>query len=123
MKGILGRKVGMTQLLTGNGHVVPVTVIEAGPCYITQIKTARTDGYTAIQLGYQETKPKRLTKGESAICAAATQFADVAHFARDPHAEHVEITRRGRSCWPTCLLRASGSMSRACPRVGVSRAA
>ncbi len=64
MKGILGRKVGMTQVLTARGTVVPVTVIEAGPCYVTQIKTLETDGYTAIQIGYQETKPRRLTKGE-----------------------------------------------------------
>lgn len=64
MKGILGRKVGMTQLLTTNGIVVPVTVIEAGPCYITQIKTAVQDGYTAIQMGFEEAKPRRLTKGE-----------------------------------------------------------
>jgi large subunit ribosomal protein L3 len=64
MKGILGRKVGMTQLLTEKGVVVPVTVIEAGPCYVTQIKTAEKDGYTAIQLGFQETKQRRLTKGQ-----------------------------------------------------------
>ncbi|MGQ9490124.1 MAG: 50S ribosomal protein L3 [Anaerolineae bacterium] len=64
MKGILGRKVGMTQLLTAKGIVVPVTVIEAGPCYITQIKTPEKDGYSAIQLGYEETRPRRLTKGE-----------------------------------------------------------
>jgi len=64
MKGILGRKVGMTQLLTAKGTVVPVTVIEAGPCYITQIKTPEKDGYSAIQLGYEETRPRRLTKGE-----------------------------------------------------------
>lgn len=64
MKGILGRKVGMTQLLTARGTVVPVTVIEAGPCFVTQIKTIEKDGYAAIQLGYEETKPKRLTKGE-----------------------------------------------------------
>jgi large subunit ribosomal protein L3 len=64
LKGILGRKVGMTQLLTATGIVVPVTVIEAGPCYITQIKTASQDGYTAIQLGFEEVKPRRLTKGE-----------------------------------------------------------
>ena len=62
--GLLGRKVGMTQLLTANGIVVPVTVIEAGPCYITQIKTAAQDGYTAIQLGFEVAKPKRLTKGQ-----------------------------------------------------------
>ncbi len=64
MKGILGRKVGMTQLLTDKGEVVPVTIIEAGPCYVTHIKTQASDGYTAIQLGFDETQPKRLTKGE-----------------------------------------------------------
>ncbi len=63
MKGILGRKVGMTQLLTARGEVVPVTVIEAGPCFVTQIKKIESDGYTAIQLGFQETRAKRLTKG------------------------------------------------------------
>lgn len=64
MKGILGRKVGMTQLLTARGEVVPVTIIEAGPCYVTQIKTAERDGYTAIQLGFEPTQPRRLTKGQ-----------------------------------------------------------
>ena len=64
MKGILGRKVGMTQVLTPRGTVVPVTVIEAGPCWVTLIKTVEKDGYTAVQLGYQETKPRRLTKGQ-----------------------------------------------------------
>lgn len=64
MKGILGRKVGMTQLLTAKGEVVPVTVIEAGPCYVTQIKTVEHDGYTAIQLGFEQTQPRRLTKGQ-----------------------------------------------------------
>jgi large subunit ribosomal protein L3 len=65
MKGILGRKVGMTQLLTEKGEVVPVTVIEAGPCYVTQIKTAEKDGYTAVQLGFDETAQRRLTKGQT----------------------------------------------------------
>ena len=64
MKGILGRKVGMTQLLTGRGAVVPVTIIEAGPCYVAQIKTQEVDGYTAIQLGFDATEKKRLTKGQ-----------------------------------------------------------
>lgn len=64
MKGILGRKVGMTQLLTQRGTVVPVTIIEAGPCYVTQIKTQENDGYTAIQLGFEPTEPRRLTKGQ-----------------------------------------------------------
>jgi large subunit ribosomal protein L3 len=64
MKGILGRKVGMTQLLTGRGEVVPVTIIEAGPCFVTQIKTTEQDGYSAIQMGIGETRVKRLSKGE-----------------------------------------------------------
>jgi large subunit ribosomal protein L3 len=64
MKGILGRKVGMTQLLTPRGEVVPVTIIEAGPCYVTQIKTEENDGYTAIQLGLEEVRAKRLSKGQ-----------------------------------------------------------
>jgi large subunit ribosomal protein L3 len=64
MKGILGRKVGMTQLLTARGEVVPVTIIEAGPCYVTQVKTVEQDGYTAIQLGFEQTQQRRLTKGQ-----------------------------------------------------------
>ena len=60
----MGRKVGMTQLLTGGGEVVPVTVIEAGPCYVTQIKTDENDGYSAVQLGFEETRAKRLSKGQ-----------------------------------------------------------
>jgi large subunit ribosomal protein L3 len=62
MKGILGKKVGMTQVFNDRGEVIPVTVIEAGPCYVAQIKTVERDGYTAVQLGFGETKPKRLTQ-------------------------------------------------------------
>jgi large subunit ribosomal protein L3 len=64
MKGIIGKKVGMTQLFDDQGMVVPVTVIEAGPCYVTQVKTVETDGYAAIQLGYEETAERKLTKGQ-----------------------------------------------------------
>jgi len=64
MKGILGRKAGMTQLLTPRGEVVPVTIIEAGPCFVTQVKTVEKDGYSAVQLGFGETRQKRLTKGQ-----------------------------------------------------------
>jgi large subunit ribosomal protein L3 len=62
MKGILGKKVGMTQVFGERGEVVPVTVIEAGPCFVAQIKTVERDGYTAVQLGFEEAKPKRLTQ-------------------------------------------------------------
>ncbi len=64
MKGIIGKKVGMTQVFDERGNVVPVTVIQAGPCYVTQIRTADRDGYVAVQLGFGETKPKRLTQGQ-----------------------------------------------------------
>ena len=58
-KGILGRKVGMTQVYDDTGAVVPVTVIQAGPCHVTQIRSVDRDGYEAVQLGYLD-KPRRL---------------------------------------------------------------
>jgi len=64
MRGILGKKIGMTQLFTDEGAVVPVTVIEAGPCYVTQLKTEETDGYNAVQIGYEEVAERKLTKGQ-----------------------------------------------------------
>jgi large subunit ribosomal protein L3 len=60
MKGIIGKKVGMTQVFDRTGAVVPVTVIEAGPCYVTQIKSPETDGYSAVQLGFDEIESRRL---------------------------------------------------------------
>jgi large subunit ribosomal protein L3 len=62
MKGILGRKVGMTQIFDDNGIVIPVTLIEAGPCYVTQKKTQDKDGYDAIQLGFDEISKNRVKK-------------------------------------------------------------
>lgn len=64
LKGLIGKKIGMTQIFDENGAAIPVTVIEAGPCYVTQVRTEETDGYTAVQLGYNEVKPKRLTNGQ-----------------------------------------------------------
>lgn len=61
LQGILGTKVGMTHLFTEEGKMVPVTVIQAGPVYVTQIKTTDTDGYNAVQVGYGEAKEKKLT--------------------------------------------------------------
>ena len=63
-KGIIGRKVGMTQIFDENGNVIPVTVIEAGPCVVAQVKTVETDGYDAIQLGFGEVKDKHINKPE-----------------------------------------------------------
>ncbi|TFG49176.1 MAG: 50S ribosomal protein L3 [Anaerolineales bacterium] len=64
MKGLIGKKVGMTQLFDDAGKAVPVTVIKAGPCFVTQVRTVDKDGYSAVQLGFDETKPQRLTGGE-----------------------------------------------------------
>ncbi len=61
-KAILGKKLGMTQYFKDNGDVVPVTVVEAGPCVVTQIKTTQKDGYEAVQLGFGEVKKHRLNK-------------------------------------------------------------
>ena len=60
--GILGTKLGMTQIFDDEGNAIPVTVIEAGPCVVTQVKTAQTDGYTAVQVGYGAVAEKALTK-------------------------------------------------------------
>jgi len=64
MKTILGRKIGMTQIFSDAGEAIPVTVIEAGPAVVTQIKTVETDGYNAVQIGYGDVKEQRLNKPE-----------------------------------------------------------
>ena len=64
MKAIIGKKVGMSQIFDENGKVIPVTVIEAGPCVVVQKKTVEKDGYNAVQLGFEDVSEKRLTKPE-----------------------------------------------------------
>ena len=64
-KAIIGKKLGMTQIFDEKGNVVPVTVIEAGPCVVAQVKTIETDGYNSIQLGYGEVKAKHINKPEA----------------------------------------------------------
>lgn len=71
MKGILGKKIGMTQIFSEAGEMIPVTVIEAGPCVVTQLKTEETDGYKAVQLGFEDQKEHRLTKPERGHFAKA----------------------------------------------------
>lgn len=61
LKGLIGKKIGMTQIFDEAGVSVPVTLIEAGPCYVTQVRSAEKDGYSAVQLGFGEVKPKSLT--------------------------------------------------------------
>ena len=64
-KGLIGKKIGMTQIFDENGKVIPVTVVEAGPCTVTQIKTMDNDGYEAVQVGFQEKKEKHTNKPEA----------------------------------------------------------
>ena len=64
-KAIIGKKVGMTQIFDESGKVIPVTVVEAGPCVVTQKKTVETDGYTAVQLGFEDVKESKLSKPEA----------------------------------------------------------
>ena len=62
MKTILGKKIGMTQIFTETGEVIPVTAIQAGPEVVTQVKTVETDGYDAVQVGFEDAKPQRVNK-------------------------------------------------------------
>ncbi|MBE9523731.1 MAG: 50S ribosomal protein L3 [Chloroflexi bacterium] len=64
LKGLIGKKIGMTQIFDEVGIAIPITLIEAGPCYVTQVRNIERDGYSAVQLGYGETNPKRLTGGQ-----------------------------------------------------------
>jgi large subunit ribosomal protein L3 len=64
MKGLIGKKLGMTQVFDESGSVKPLTLIEAGPCFVTQVKRQEKEGYQAVQLGFGESKPRRLSGGE-----------------------------------------------------------
>ncbi len=64
MKGLIGKKIGMTQIFDESGIALPVTLIEAGPCYVTQVRRPERDGYSAVQLGFGEVNPRRLTGGQ-----------------------------------------------------------
>ena len=72
MPGIIGKKIGMTSLFTPDGKNIPCTLIEAGPCVVTQVKTVENDGYNAVQLGYGEKKAKRTTKALAGHFAKAS---------------------------------------------------
>ena len=70
-KGLIGKKVGMTQIFDEKGMIIPVTVIEAGPCVVSQVKTVETDGYNAIQLGFGEVKSSKVNKPKAGHFAKA----------------------------------------------------
>lgn len=66
-KEILARKVGMTQIFSDDGVLTPVTVLQAGPCFVTQVKTVEKDGYSAVQVGFEEIREKLISKGEKGV--------------------------------------------------------
>jgi large subunit ribosomal protein L3 len=87
IEGLLGRKIGMTQVFSPNGEAIPVTVIEVGPCVVTQVRTKDRDGYEAVQIGFGEIRPKSLTKPEQGHLAKAGRL--VRHL-REFEADNVE---------------------------------
>ena len=76
MKGLIGRKVGMTQVYDEKGALIPVTVVQAGPCVVTDVKTVERDGYSAVQLGFGERKAKNVTKARAGHLAKAGVTGD-----------------------------------------------
>jgi large subunit ribosomal protein L3 len=75
IKGLLGRKIGMTQIFSPTGEVIPVTIIQAGPCIVTQIRTLDRDGYEAVQIGFEEVHERKLTLPEKGHLARAYEVA------------------------------------------------
>jgi large subunit ribosomal protein L3 len=88
-KGLLGKKIGMTQIFDENGAAIPVTIIEAGPCFVTQVRNVESEGYSAVQLGFGEVKPKRLTGGQ--LGHLKRNDLPPLRYLRDFRAKHVEV--------------------------------
>ncbi len=93
IEGLLGRKIGMTQVFSEAGEAIPVTVIEVGPCIVTQIRNKERDGYEAVQLGFGDVKPKSLTKPEQGHLAGAGRL--VRHL-REFDADNIEDHQVGQ---------------------------
>jgi large subunit ribosomal protein L3 len=87
--GMLGRKVGMMQVFTGKGEVVPVTVISAGPCVVTQVRTSDRDGYEAVQIGFEQVESRKLTRPQQGhLKSAGTLVRILREFSADNPQEH-----------------------------------
>jgi large subunit ribosomal protein L3 len=86
---MLGRKVGMMQVFNEKGEVIPVTVIAAGPCVVTQVRTVERDGYAAVQIGYEQVEPRKLTKPQQGhLKAANAMLRYLREFSADDPQEH-----------------------------------
>jgi large subunit ribosomal protein L3 len=89
IKGLLGRKIGMTQIFNEKGEVIPVTVIQVGPCVVTQIRTHERDGYEAVQVGFEEIPARKLTKPQQGHLAGAQMLVrHLREFAADDISAH-----------------------------------
>jgi large subunit ribosomal protein L3 len=93
IEGLLGRKIGMTQVFSPAGEAIPVTVIELGPCVVTQIRNIDRDGYEAVQIGFGDIKPKSLTKPEQGHLAKAGRLV---RYLREFKADNVEEYQVGQ---------------------------
>ena len=94
MKAIIGKKVGMSQIFDENGHVIPVTVIEAGPCVVVQKKTSEKEGYEAVQLGFEDIAERKLTKPEKGDLenAAELNVGDIVKADTFKEGDFVDVT-------------------------------
>lgn len=89
ISGMLGRKLGMMQIFNDKGEVIPVTVIAAGPCIVTQVRTVERDGYAAVQIGYEQVPPRKLTKPQQGhLKAANAMLRYLREFPADNPQEH-----------------------------------
>lgn len=91
MVGLIGKKLGMTQVFGPNGELIPVTVVKTGPCTVVQIKTPESDGYGAVQLGFGEQKQQRVSKAYRQHCLRAGRVFDVLQEFEAPTAEGVSV--------------------------------
>ena len=120
-KGILGRKLGMTQVWDAENRVVPVTVIQAGPCRVVQLKTPERDGYAAVQLSFGATK-RRAAHQARARAPQAGRRPSRPGTSRSSGSTTSRATRSARSSRPTCSAPASASTSPASARARASPA-
>jgi len=100
MKGLLGYKVGMTQIMDEVGVVAPVTIIQAGPCFVTQVKSKDSDGYNAVQVGFGDVKEQRLTggqKGHLGLLKPADKHPNRRQISGVPAVRHLREFRTGRA--------------------------
>ena len=87
-KAILATKIGMTQIFAEDGELIPVTVLQAGPCEVTQVKTVENDGYSAVQVGFQDMREKLSTKPMKGHSTTAPEKEQAARSYRNPNVPH-----------------------------------